>query len=59
MAYSRQRCRFNARKIGAGGHTFYFFTSENAKDLLADAAIHGDVMGSDHCPVSLTLNLKH
>jgi exodeoxyribonuclease-3 len=57
VAYSWWSYRFNARANNAGWRIDYFFASENAKELLADAAIHTDVMGSDHCPISLTLNL--
>jgi len=55
VEYSWWSYRFNARKNNAGWRIDYFFASENARDLIADAAIHTDVMGSDHCPVSLTL----
>lgn len=55
--YSWWSYRFNARKNNAGWRIDYFFASANAAPLLADAAIHTQVMGSDHCPVSLTLNL--
>lgn len=57
VTYSWWSYRFNARKNNAGWRIDYFFASDNAKDLLADAAIHTDVTGSDHCPISLTLNL--
>ena len=58
VAYSWWSYRFNARKNNAGWRIDYFFASPNAKDIITDAAIHGDVMGSDHCPVSLTLNIE-
>jgi exodeoxyribonuclease-3 len=57
VKYSWWSYRFSARKNNAGWRIDYFFASQNAKDLLADAAIHTDVMGSDHCPVSLTLTV--
>lgn len=55
VEYSWWSYRFNARANNAGWRIDYFFVSQNAKDLLVDAAIHQDVMGSDHCPISLTL----
>lgn len=57
IEYSWWSYRFNARANNAGWRIDYFFASDNAKDLLEDAAIHTDVMGSDHCPISLTLKL--
>lgn len=57
IEYSWWSYRFNARANNAGWRIDYFFASENAKDLLEDAAIHTDVMGSDHCPISLTLKI--
>jgi exodeoxyribonuclease-3 len=35
----------------------YFFVSPDLKGRIIEAEIHADVMGSDHCPVSLTLDL--
>ena len=35
----------------------YFFVNEDMMDLCLDADIHDNVMGSDHCPISLTLDL--
>jgi len=46
-----------ARSRNAGWRIDYFVVSEAMKDKLASAAIHADVMGSDHCPVSIELNL--
>jgi exodeoxyribonuclease-3 len=33
----------------------YFFATPDLQDRITAADIHDDVMGSDHCPVSLTL----
>ena len=57
IEYSWWSYRFDARANNAGWRIDYFFASDNAKDLLEDAAIHTDVMGSDHCPISLTLKI--
>ncbi len=56
-AYSWWSYRFNARKNNAGWRIDYFVTSERMKEKLASAKIHNEVMGSDHCPVELELNI--
>ena len=55
--YSWWSYRFNARKNNAGWRIDYFLTSQSLKDKLVDAQILTDVMGSDHCPITLELNL--
>lgn len=57
IEYSWWSYRFNARANNAGWRIDYFFVSENAKDILVDAAIHTEVTGSDHCPISLTISV--
>lgn len=49
--------RFSARKTNAGWRIDYFLASENLKDQLVSAEIHDDILGSDHCPVSLTVSV--
>ena len=56
-AYSWWSYMFNARAKNAGWRIDYFLVSERIKDKITDAAIHSDVMGSDHCPVVLEINL--
>ena len=51
------RIRFKAREKNAGWRIDYFLTSESLKDKLVDAKIHTDIMGSDHCPVELDIDL--
>lgn len=46
----------NSRKRNLGWRIDYFFVSPDLRPFVVDAAIHADVMGSDHCPVSLTLD---
>jgi exodeoxyribonuclease III len=46
-----------ARERNKGWRIDYFFVSESLKSQLMDARIHADVMGSDHCPVSITLSV--
>jgi exodeoxyribonuclease-3 len=45
----------NARPRNTGWRIDYFFISPDMRPRVIDAAIHTDVMGSDHCPVSLTV----
>jgi exodeoxyribonuclease-3 len=54
-AYSWWSYRFKAREKNAGWRIDYFCVSESLTDQLAEAMIHTDIMGSDHCPVSLIL----
>jgi exodeoxyribonuclease-3 len=44
-----------ARERNVGWRLDYFFVSPDLWPRIVEAAIHPDVMGSDHCPVSLTL----
>ncbi len=46
-----------ARERNVGWRLDYFFVTPDLKDLIIDAEIYPEVMGSDHCPISLTLNL--
>ena len=55
--YSWWSYRFNARKNNAGWRIDYFITSNSIKDKIEDAKIHTDIMGSDHCPVELDINI--
>lgn len=55
--YSYWSYRFQARKKNAGWRIDYFVVSNRLMDRVAGADIHTDILGSDHCPVELTLNL--
>lgn len=55
--YSWWSYRFKAREKNAGWRIDYFCVSEALKDRLEDAKIHTEIMGSDHCPVELDINL--
>ncbi len=48
----------NARARNVGWRIDYFLVSNTLKDKVKSAEIHADVLGSDHCPVSVTLDLK-
>ena len=54
-AYSWWSYRFKARERNTGWRIDYFLVSNRIFPRVTDAAIHADVLGSDHCPVSLTL----
>jgi exodeoxyribonuclease-3 len=56
-AYTWWTAWANARARNVGWRIDYFMVSEELKDGLKDAKIHADVMGSDHCPVSIELAL--
>lgn len=55
--YSWWSYRFKAREKNAGWRIDYFLVSDDLKDKLIDAHIHTEIMGSDHCPVELTVEL--
>ena len=56
-AYSWWSYMFNARANNAGWRIDYFVVSSRLAEKITEATIHQDVMGSDHCPVGLTLDL--
>jgi exodeoxyribonuclease-3 len=47
----------NARARNVGWRIDYFLASKSLKGNIKKAEIHADVMGSDHCPVSVTLDI--
>ena len=57
-AYSWWSYRFKAREKNAGWRIDYFLVSDRLRPALTDAAIHGDVFGSDHCPVSVEIDFS-
>ena len=56
-AYSWWSYRFRAREKNAGWRIDYFLTSQALDPRLQQAAIHNEVMGSDHCPVEVCIDL--
>jgi exodeoxyribonuclease-3 len=56
-AYSWWSYMFNARANNAGWRIDYFVVSSRLAEKIKEATIHPDVMGSDHCPVGLELDL--
>lgn len=57
VTYSWWSYRFKAREKNAGWRIDYFLVSDRLQTNIADAKIHTDIMGSDHCPVELDLNI--
>lgn len=49
--------RFNARKNNSGWRIDYFIVSDRIKNFVKDSIIHDDILGSDHCPVELDLEV--
>lgn len=47
--------RFNARAKNIGWRIDYFIVDGASRDRVLDASIHREIIGSDHCPVSLLL----
>lgn len=45
-----------ARETNAGWRIDYFLVSTGLKEKISDATIESEIFGSDHCPVTLTLN---
>ena len=57
VTYSWWSYRFQARQKNAGWRIDYFLTSARLRDRIADAKIHTDIMGSDHCPIELRIEV--
>ena len=55
--YSGWSYMFNARAKNVGWRIDYFLVSERLKDRIRAATIESAVMGSDHCPVTLELEI--
>lgn len=55
VTYSWWSYRFRAREKNTGWRIDYFLISERLEDRLEDAKIHTEIMGSDHCPIEITL----
>jgi exodeoxyribonuclease-3 len=55
IKYSWWSYRFKARENNVGWRIDYFFVNEAFEERLGRAGIHNDVLGSDHCPVSIEI----
>lgn len=56
-AYTWWSYRFNARANNAGWRIDYFLVSDRIKEKINNVVIYDQVMGSDHCPVLLDVDL--
>jgi exodeoxyribonuclease-3 len=56
-AYTWWSYMFKARQNNAGWRIDYFLVSNRLADKITDAPIYKDILGSDHCPVGLELDL--
>ena len=56
-AYTWWSYRFNARKNNAGWRIDYFLVSNRIADQISAATIYSEILGSDHCPVGLEINI--
>ena len=56
-AYSWWSYRFGARKRNTGWRIDYFLVSKRLADKVEEATICSDILGSDHCPVTLSISL--
>ncbi len=55
VKYSWWSYRFHARENNAGWRIDYFIVSDELRDRILSADIHNEILGSDHCPVELTI----
>lgn len=56
-AYSWWSYRFHAREKNTGWRIDYFLTSSSINNKLKSACIHSSILGSDHCPVELVVEI--
>jgi exodeoxyribonuclease-3 len=56
--YSYWDQKTRARERNVGWRLDYFYVSENFVKSVKDAFILDSVLGSDHCPVGVTINIK-
>lgn len=55
--YSWWSYMFHAREKNVGWRIDYFIVSKRIADKIIDAKIHTDILGSDHCPIELEIDL--
>ncbi|HAA25548.1 MAG TPA: exodeoxyribonuclease III [Ruminiclostridium sp.] len=56
-AYTWWSYMFRAKEKNIGWRIDYFLVSDRIRDKIKDAVIYSDVMGSDHCPVGLEIDI--
>lgn len=55
VQYTWWTYRMNARQRGIGWRLDFFMVSDSLMKLIKDVVVHDDILGSDHCPVSLEI----
>lgn len=55
--YSWWSYMFHARENNAGWRIDYFIVSDRIKNKIIDSKIHSEILGSDHCPIELDIEL--
>ena len=55
--YSWWSYMFHAREKNVGWRIDYFIVSKKVEDKIKEASIYTEIMGSDHCPVGLEINM--
>ena len=48
---------FKAREKNVGWRIDYFMVSDRIRENIMDAKVYSDILGSDHCPVGLEIEL--
>ena len=56
-AYTWWSYMFHAREKNVGWRIDYFIVSERLKEKLKNSEIHENIMGSDHCPIELDIDV--
>ena len=49
----------HAREKNVGWRIDYFIVSKSIENKIKEAKIHDEILGSDHCPVELEIDLKY
>ena len=47
-----------AREKNVGWRIDYFIVSDEIKDKIKEATIYSNILGSDHCPVGLEIEIE-
>ncbi len=57
ICYTWWSYRFSARSKNIGWRIDYFLVSDNTINKVANADIYDEILGSDHCPIGLEINI--
>ena len=57
VAYTYWSYRFKSRELNTGWRIDYFLVSPKLKEKIKSVQIYSDIMGSDHCPIGLEIDL--